>query len=201
MYKFPLSIPYGQEIEITQPFKSTALVDYYRSQGLNITEHDAVDVRVKGVLPVGTYGIPFVCPFPRATLNSYGEADPVNGIGGRVLVEYMEPDGTSLVVGGIHLSGTVKQNVYKEGEVLGYVGNYGYVVPAPTIGTPFAGSHIHLTLVKKKLGELNGTVIDPLLYFDVNNPYRSADTGIERDKYGIMWAIKKIKLAIKKITG
>ena len=200
-YKFPLSIPFGREVEVTQGFKSTALIDYYRSKGIYISFHDAVDVRVKGGTAIDTYGVPFVCPFPRATLKKYVEADPVNGIGGSVQVEYIEPDGTSLVVGCIHLSGTVRKDSYNEGDIMGYIGNAGYVVPAPEIGTPFGGSHGHVTLSKKKFGESNWTAIDPLLYLDVTNPFRSSDTGIERDKFAIQWAIQKIREAFKKITG
>lgn len=202
-YKFPLSIPFGREIEVTQPFKSTSMIDYYRSKGIFLTFHDAVDVRLAGSPAKGfeTYGLPFVCPFPRATLKKYVEADPVNGIGGSIQAEYIEPDGTSLVVGCIHLSGTVRQESYNEGDILGYIGNAGYVVPDPTIGTPFGGSHGHVTLARKRFGETNWTAVDPIAYLDVTNPFRSSDTGIERDKFAIMWAIQKIRAAIKKITG
>lgn len=201
MYKFPLSIPPGREIEVTQPFKSTALLEYYRSKGIYISFHDAVDVRLAGNPAKGieTYGLPFVCPFPRATLKKYVEADPVNGIGGSVQVEYIEPDGTSMVVGCIHLSGTERKESYNQGDTLGYIGNAGYVVPPPEIGTPFGGSHGHVTLSRKKFGEVNWTAIDPLLYLDVTNPFRSADTGYERDKFAFLWAIQRIKLAMRKL--
>jgi hypothetical protein len=200
MFKFPLSIPPGREVEVTQGFKSTSLVDFYRSKGIFISEHDAVDVRLRGGMARDTYGLPFVSPFPSASLlpTNYIESDPIHGQSGRVLIEYIE-NGISYVMGGIHLSGTVKQDVYKEGDILGYVGNYGAVLPEPTIGTPFGGSHLHLTLVIKKPGELNGTVVDPLLYFDVNNPYRSPDTGIARDVPAIQWAIAQIKIAMRKL--
>lgn len=199
MFKFPLSIPEDRRIEITQVFKSTALVEYYKSKGLNIQEHMAVDVTCGN--SAQTYGTPFVCPFPTATINTYTQADPENGMGGRIIVQYTQPDGTVLYVGGIHLSGVNVQKIYKEGDVLGWIGNYGYVLPEPTIGTPFGGSHIHLTLVEKKPGQANGTTVDPLLYFDVKNPFRSPDTGLTRDVFAFKWAIQKIKEAIKKLKG
>lgn len=191
MYKFPLSIPVGKNIEITQFFKSTELIDFYKSKGLNIQFHDAVDVTCGN--SIETYGTPFVCPFPSAILRSINKADPENGLGGRIQVTYVDLIGNTLVLGGLHLSGCVEKETYKEGDILGYIGNYGYVLPEPTIATPFGGSHIHMSLVK------NGVPIDPLTYFDPKNPYRAADTGIERDKFGFLWSIQQIKIAMRKL--
>lgn len=191
MYKFPLRIPSNRGVEITQAFKSKELVDFYKSKGLDISEHNAIDVTCGDA--VATYGTPFVCPFSTATLVNYTEAEPAKGISGRVLIKYIEADGTELILGGIHLSGTVKQDVYKEGDILGYIGNYGYVLPEPTIGQPFLGSHIHLTLLK------NGVVVDPLLYFNPQDPYRGEDTGNTRDIFAIYWAFQKIKEYLAKL--
>jgi len=100
----------------------------------------------------------------------------------------------TFVMGGVHLSGVEIQDEYREGDTLGYIGNYGLVLPAPTIGKPFQGSHIHLVLFK------NGVAVNPLLYFDINNPFRSPDTGITRDVFAIKWAIRKIKEVLANLT-
>lgn len=183
MYKFPLKIPVGRKVEITQAFKSTELIDYYKSKGINITSHEALDVACGDAAQ--TYGTPFVCPFPIATLDRMNPADADNGIAG--LIQIKSGD---LTLGGIHLSEVIKQDVYKEGDVLGYIGNYGYVLPAPTIAKPFDGSHIHLYLIQ------GGKAVNPLLYFDVNNPFRGEDNP-RRDILAVRWAIRQIE----KLTG
>jgi hypothetical protein len=188
MYKFPLSIPIGRNLEITQAFKSTELVEYYKSKGINITSHEALDVACGNAMQ--TFGTPFVCPFPSATLDRMNEADAENGFGGLIQIKCGE-----LTLGGIHLSGTVKQDIYKEGDILGYIGNYGYVLPEPTIGQPFNGSHIHLYCI------VDGKAVNPLLYFDPNNPFRGQDGGVERDIFAIKWAIKKLREAIARLLG
>ena len=179
MYKFPLRIPLGRGVEITQVFKSTELVEYYKSKGLDVTSHEAIDVACGNAGQ--TYGTPFVCPFPTATLDRIYEGDAEEGISGMIQVTY-----NGLTLGGLHLSGVVKQDVYREGDALGYIGNYGYVLPAPTIGQPFAGSHIHLYTI------VDGKAVDPLLYFDVNDPFRGPDDP-SKDRPAIRWAIRQVE--------
>lgn len=188
MRKFPLSIPEGKSLTITQGFKSTELVDFYKSKGVNLNAHLALDVICGDA--VSTYGIPLVCPFTYGTIGRINEGNAEEGLPGLIQVKATEPNGDVLTLEGIHLSGVVKQDVYKEGDILGYIGNYGLVLPEPTIGKPFQGAHIHLSLFK------NGVAVDPGLYFDINNPYRSPDTGIARDVFAIKWAIRKIKQAL-----
>lgn len=184
LFKFPLRVPTTRKVYISQGFKSTELVQFYKKKGLNITEHNAIDV-IAGT-PIETYGTPFVCPFPLASPIAF-EPDNDNIRGGRIQVRYIDMDGKSWVMGGLHLFDLVKQETYKEGDVLGYVGNYGAVSPEPQIGAPFAGSHLHLTLV------VDGKVVDPSMYFDQKSPYEGADTGIEKDAGRFMWAIKKAR--------
>lgn len=183
MYRFPLSIPEGRSLKITQPFKSTQLLDFYKSKGLAWSAHDAIDVARE--TDAETYGTPFVCPFPTATLDRITHGNAETGEQGVVQIKYFDGKDT-LVLGGVHLSGTVEQSTYKEGDILGYIGNYGWVLPEPTIAKPFAGSHIHLYLIK------NGVFINPLEYFDISKPFRSADTGWARDILAIKWAKRKI---------
>lgn len=186
-YKFPLQIPLGRRVSVTQGFKSTELVNEYKKAGINITSHEAIDAIAGN--PAETYGTPFVCPFPSATLYAFQpEANPTAGA--RIRLSHKDTNGDILIMGGLHLFDLVEKQVYLQGDILGYVGNYGYVLPKPTIGAPFAGSHIHLELWK------NGTPVDPLLYFDPQNPFIGKDTGIEKDAGRIRWAIQKIKEAL-----
>jgi len=85
--------------------------------------------------------------------------------------------------------------MFYEGEDMGYVGNFGYVLPAPTIGQPLNGAHAHITIV------LNGKVVDPLLFLDPRNPFRGEDTGFEKDKPAITRAIQLIKEYMAKLVG
>lgn len=193
-YKFPLRIPVGRVVSITQGFRDTQLAEWYKSQGLNYPEHMAVDAIAGN--SVETYGTPFVCPFPEAKIAgdlNFTQADPVNGISGRVIIEYTDWKNRKILLGGIHLSGAVYQKTYKEGDVLGYIGNYGYVRPEPSIARPFDGSHIHMTLV------VDGVLTDPLIFFDPSDPYRGYDTGVHFDIPAIQWAIAKIQEWMRKL--
>ena len=74
MWKFPLRIPANRKVLITQGYKSKELQDFYKSKGLNIDQHNAVDV-VTGT-NIETYGTPVVCPFPEGKIlrSFFGEA-------------------------------------------------------------------------------------------------------------------------------
>ena len=185
IYKFPLRIPKGRVVSITQGFKSTELANWYKERGINIIEHMAIDVECGNA--VETYGTPLICPFGHANLveGNLVHADPEKGISGRILIETIDDREHKLVMGAIHLSKVVEQRVYHEGDVLGYIGNYGPVRPTPTIGRPFDGAHVHISLID------NGVVVDPAQYFDMADPYRGADAGVAFDLPAIKWAIVK----------
>lgn len=190
IYKFPFRIPQDRTVSITQGFRSKELADFYKSKGLNYPEHTAVDA-IAGT-PVQTFGTPVVCPFPEATLINYTPADPVKGISGRSIIRHF--DGSNeLIMGCIHLSEAVNKPSFVEGETIGYVGNFGYVLPEPGIGTPLDGGHLHLTMV------VNGVVVDPLLWFNPRTPYYGADTGVEKDIPAITRAVEKIREALRKL--
>ena len=64
---------------------------------------------------------------------------------------------------------------FKQGEVIGFIGNNGAVTPKPTPSNPFFGSHLHLGLGVKNPGEMNFTMVDPSTIFDINDPYIGSD--------------------------
>ena len=193
MYKFPLKIPPNRSVLITQGFKSTMMLDFYRERGWKMISHEAVDVACGTA--VETYGTPVVCPFPHAQLHAFEFDKALGGKGSRFQVRFIDEFGTELIMGGLHCSELVKKSMYYEGDVIGYIGNNGSVLPAPSIGNPYAGSHLHLSLI------VNGTPDDPLKYFDVKNPYRGPDTGHAKDAPAAHWAIALLIKIIEGITG
>ena len=168
-YQFPIRIPLGWKLTITQGFHAN---------------HNGNDV-VAGDGPM-TYGIPLVWTFPWVgTVYKSVVDNPIGALATKASaqVDCVDPDtGTSYSVIYIHLSGATfyqpygaPQNIFKQGDVVGYIGNGGWVNPKPTVEKPFGGSHLHLGLGVKKVGELNFTMVDPSLYFDINDPWRGAD--------------------------
>jgi len=189
MYPFPFRIPTNRVVSVTQPFRSTELAAFYKSKGLNYPEHTAIDA-IAGT-PVETFGTPFVCPFPTAKLLNFTQADPVKGTSARIVVEYKDPSGNVFVLGCIHLSEAINKPTFHEGETMGYIGNFGYVLPEPTIGKPLDGGHAHITLI------VNGTIVDPLMYLDPRKPFYGADTGAEKDVPAIIRAAERIREALR----
>lgn len=193
-YRFPLAVPQGERLYITQGYKSAEMAEFYQKNGLQWFIHPAIDVTRES--QVKTYGTPFVCPFPYATLDRIVQlADAENGKSGHIQIKATLPNGDSIILGCGHLSDTEIRDVYKEGDIIGYLGNYGLVSPKPTIAAPFQGSHAHIETY------VNGQVVNPLDYFDISNPFRAPDTGNERDVFAIRWAIREIKEAIKRISN
>lgn len=193
LYNIPLRVPPGRSVSVSQPFKSTELVAWYKSQGLDVKEHTGLDLVCGG--PWETYGTPFVCPFPKAELVSREVAPDPGMKAGRVQVRHVDWKGRELLLGGLHLS-EVSDNVgFLEGDVIGFIGNSGSVRPVPDLAHPAAGSHLHLTL------RVDGVLTDPATFFDVQNPYRGPDTGFEKDKPAALWAVRELLKLIGGMTG
>lgn len=193
LWKFPLKIPINRSVLVTQGFKDTSLVDWYQSKGINITSHEAVDV-VTGT-NVETYGTPVVCPFPTARPLRWEPGPAMGKKGSAFQIRYVDDHGTEWIMGGLHCSELVRQELYREGDVIGYVGNAGSVFPEPTFANPYAGAHLHLTLI------CNGQVVNPLDYFDTKNPFRGDDTGLAKDLPPAHWAVRGVLAFVEKITG
>ena len=168
-YKFPLRIAEDKKVILTQGFKSQELIDEYKKNGYNIQFHDAIDVAT-GTLK-DTHGTPLVCPFPKAECIYFDDSGATGTQkADRVQIKYVDGD-TEYIMGGLHFSKMLYQQNYVFGETIAWLGNSGFVLPAPTKDSPLNGSHLHLTL------RVNGVIVDPLLYFDINNPFRGEDTG------------------------
>lgn len=202
MMKFPIRIPEGWRVILTQLFKSTELSDWYKAQGLNYPEHLAIDVVVgtPTYQQWATYGATIVCPFPLAEMiASDPGTDPGDMKSGRFQLRYTEPDGTQVIMGGIHCSDVVQGQWFKEGDTVAFIGNGGYVNPVPTVEDAYAGGHLHLTYIRKGPQDINGVPRDPLEIFDPNNPFRGSDSGFENDIRPIAWAMKWSKEKVDSI--
>ena len=72
---------------------------------------------------------------------------------------------------------------YNQGDIIGKIGNNGYVLPAPTPENPYAGTHLHLGVGVKKPGELNYTMVDPMTIFNLV-PF--GDTSVIKAEVGVL---------------
>jgi len=185
MYKFPIRLPIGWKLAKSQGFHDG---------------HEGNDIVVAGSdYGPRTFGLPFVWPFPfpGRIYDSVADSpiaaeakkahaqvdgiDPNTGIAYSILVIHLS--GAAYTVA----AGQASNAVFHEGDVIGYLGNSGMVSPKPTIERPFDGSHAHIGLGIKKLGEINYTMVDPSIYFDINDPFRGPDDP-SRDQPVYDWA-------------
>lgn len=176
--KLPLSSPIKPTI--TQLFGDKSRIAWYKTNGIDIEEHNGVDFTVGN--PEMTYGTKLVCPFPSAGLSRTWFTDPCSTKGNGIEISY-----ENYLARFWHCSEiTVKSN-YREGDVVGYIGNSGLCNPSPTDTRPFDGSHLHLMVFK------DGILIDPLTIFDRNAWYVSPDTGVDKDLPPLNRVLKYMK--------
>ena len=191
-YPLPFSIPFGLKPVITQPYGDTSAVAWYKEHGLNLTAHNGIDYCVGD--SIQTYGTPLVCPFPKADLSKTWWENPMSTSGNGIQIGFEEGNDRYLVRFW-HCSDIVTQGIYKEKDIIGYIGNSGLVRPAPTPQKPFDGSHLHLMVFK------NNVLIDPLEIFDKDKWFTSEDTGVEKDLSPLFWALNYAKEQFKKLLG
>lgn len=176
MYKFPIR---ARQLFLVQPFKTDTQVDFSSALSITTKTHNGVDV-VCGT-PEQTWGRECVWPFPFPGTVYDAQVDSATGatLHAHSQIDGMDTDGTQYSLVYIHLSAVTaskaptedKTIVYKQGDVIGKIGNNGFVSPAPTPEHPLWGTHLHLGLGVKKPGDQNYLMIDPLLYLDINTPY------------------------------
>jgi len=159
-YQFPIRIPQGQNLIVTQPFKSIAPVDISKALSVETTEHNGVDICVgntgdsRDTISKKTWGAACVWPFPFPGIvydsrvsSQFGATDFA-----RCQVDGIDPaTGILYSIIYLHLSSVTntkaptedKVITYKQGDVIGRIGNNGFVRPAPTPEKPLNGSHLH----------------------------------------------------------
>jgi murein DD-endopeptidase MepM/ murein hydrolase activator NlpD len=181
-YNFPVLLPEGRSIEVTQPFRSDSPLSLSTAYSTSTAFHNGVDI-VCGT-PEETWGTPCVWPFPFSGTVYDALVDSPRGatVHAHSQIDGTDPDtGIKYSLVYLHLSavtapkqdGSTTEITYKQSDIIGNIGNNGFVNPPPTPENPDAGTHLHFGVGVKKPGELNYTMVDPLTIFDVNLPFRT----------------------------
>lgn len=181
MYKFPLRLPKDLQVIVSQPFRSAKPVDISKALSIETTDHNGLDI-VCGTNEQ-TWGVECVWPFPwlgvvydSRVSSQFGATDYA-----RCQIDTKDPEtGIEYSLIYLHLSSVTNTKTptenrivaYRQGEVVGKIGNNGSVRPSPTPERPLDGTHLHLGLGVKKPGEVNYTMVDPQIYLNVKDPFR-----------------------------
>jgi len=191
MFKLPLKCP--QKPIITQYYGNTSNNAWYIQNGVNIPWHNGCDLIMGDNRQ--TYGTALVCPFPSAKVTQLIFDNPMSTKGNGIYLESDLIDGAKYRIVLWHV-GEIKvmyNDIVKEGDILGYVGNSGLCKPSPTVDLPYNGSHLHFGLYKLVNGQYvyeGKTVLgesDPLKFFDPNQWYVGEDSGPQHDMAPLMW--------------
>jgi murein DD-endopeptidase MepM/ murein hydrolase activator NlpD len=185
--KLPIASPIKPTI--SQAYGDKSKVEWYRANGLNLTEHNGVDF-VVGDNQM-TYGTKLVAPTD-ATLSQTWWVNPLSTSGNGIQIAW-EKGGERFNMRCWHCSEIVVKSFYREGEVIGYIGNSGLCTPAPTDTQPFNGTHLHLMLYR------NGMLVDPLTIFNKDEWYLSPDTGVDKDLPPLFRVIKYMTDVVKSL--
>lgn len=185
--KTPISSPIKPTI--TQKYGDKSRVAWYKANGLNITEHNGVDYVVGN--PELTYGTKLVAPRDCYLSQTWWDT-PLSTKGNGIQIAW-EENNNRFNVRFWHCSEIVVKSSYKEGDVIGYIGNSGLCSPAPTDKRPFDGAHLHLMVYK------NGILIDPLEIFDKDMWYVGVDTTVDKDLPPLFRVVKYMKTLVEKL--
>lgn len=191
MYKLPIRVPSNLNPIITQGFRAEEQLDFSTALSTSTRFHNGIDITCG--TPEQTWGRECVWPFPWDGVVYDSRVDSPFGATqyARAQIDTTDPEtGTQYGLLFLHLSSVThikdpadnRVILYKQGDTIGKIGNNGLVSPKPTPQRPLDGSHLHLGLGVKKLGELNYTMADPLKHFDAKEPFRGAYF-FDRDLY------------------
>lgn len=180
-YNFPIQLRRGLDLTLTQGFRSDTQLDLSTALSTTTRFHNGVDI-VCGTNEQ-TWGQSCVWPFPWDGIVYASQVDSLFGAtkNARAQIDTTDPmTGIKYSLIYLHLSSVTNTKtafedkivIYKEGDVIGKIGNNGFVKPPPTAQQPLMGSHLHLGLGVKKPDEINYTMVDPQLHFEVNRPFR-----------------------------
>lgn len=206
---FPIIVPRGYKLKITQPYGATGSVEWYKKNGVAIPFHNGVDVTIDSSDPRLTYGSACFFPFPKGWTVKKTFDSPMSTKGNGVTLEsdaFVE-DGIEKKVQLVywHLSKLVDATQHKYKDVIGYVGNSGLVLPAPSPECPYCGSHLHFMLYEFHKTEIGmfmlqnkdngvGGAVDPMTRFSIEKIEYGDDTSVAFDAPPIQWAIEKLNL-------
>jgi murein DD-endopeptidase MepM/ murein hydrolase activator NlpD len=202
----PLKFRREYPVIVTQLFGKNPHI--YKPMGL--AGHNGIDF-VSG-MDMNAYGVSLVASHDGLVTRVVAE-EPMSTKGNGVYTQW-EEDGKLYMAVYWHMSEVLVKagDIVKCGQVIGKMGNSGYVFPAPGIKNPFAGTHLHYGLyvsekvngVWQRIQNEYGGAIDPLPLFSPRthalnfNEYRECE-GLERMKMILIpfrWATEKIRKAV-----
>ena len=192
-YFLPIEIVRGRFPIVSQEYGDKSNVEWYKSQGINITGHNGTDIVISGGA-VATYGTRLVCPVPNALLDKVWFTTPLSTQGNGVRIRWRDERGLVQCLVW-HCSETNQQGEYKELDTLGYIGNSGIVRPAPTVWNVHNGAHVHL------MAYVNNVLVNPREIFDFMKWYKSdIDTSVEKDLPPFTYFLNLIRESFLGIT-
>lgn len=190
-HPLPIAIPKGYFPILTQPYGDKSTIDWYKANGLNITEHNGADFTISFVgatedqARMATYGAKLVCPVELSYLSKAWWDNPMSTKGNGIQITWTE-DGKDISIRFWHCSEITQQSTYKKEEQVGLIGNNGLVRPEPTPYCVYCGSHLHLMVY------VNGVLTDPKEIFDFTKWFIANDTGVGKDLPPIIYFVQKL---------
>lgn len=184
-FRFPMQIPEGHRLSLTQPFGPSSLE--IEPKGPNGEPHFHYGVDVQDINAAQTYGTPLVCPFKDGKLEGYYLPGETAGTTPWLKLTGTGASGRRYSLIFAHVSATFFRASYNEGDIFALAGNAGLVTPSPTPSHPFDGAHLHFGVV------VDGEWCDPLQYFDIENPYRGAGAQPESKLPRLRWALETLQ--------
>jgi len=189
MKRWPVICPKGARVIITQGFKPTHDAVDFVIWNDNFSERENYRL---------SYGSQLVCPVPEAKCVLINDFGTMNPLGNGVDIEWQE-DG---FYWRLHFWHTVYNELLlnqlvKEGELIGLIGNTGDCRPVPTANEPYEGTHCHMRLSRYHkdaygFGNIDIESLDPRFYFDILSPYVGNDSNVVVDLQPIYWAWGKL---------
>jgi hypothetical protein len=194
-YPLPIELPPEERPEITQEYGDKTRVAQYKAAGINISEHNGTDI-VSSAGRQASFGARLVCPVPSAHLVKKWYTTPINTKGNGIEVGWYDEVGHYYTMKLWHCMEVADwKEAYVEGDTLGFMGNSGFVMPAPSAACPYCGSHLHLMVTR------NGILIDPREIFDFTKWYIGPSTGGAKDKVALQWALSLLVELFKRLFG
>lgn len=192
-YKLPVLLPPGVTAIMTQPYGLTA--NAIEPVGPNGEPHFHYGIDLVFGDSAHTYGTPIVSPFAEAEMTAYTSPPGTYTQTPYIQLSGVGASGNHYELVLAHCGAIFFANKYIEGTIVGSVGNYGMVVPQPTPGNPFAGSHLHLGVKE------DGKWIDPQLVFDITQSYIGPPHDFNLDVPRLQWALEQLMLQFKALTS
>ena len=211
MLKSPLKKLKGRPIVTTLGYGSTAFANNYARLGWSIRAHNGIDY-VVGKGREESYGIPIIASHT-GVVRKVTFTTPMSTQGNGLTIEGVRDGDTLLMTTYWHLSEVIVKagDAVSQGQVIGYMGNSGYVVGSDS--SPFSGTHLHFmvyeyknengTWVLKGDNPLTGGVVNPSKWLEDNwreNAPEIDKIEIEKQLPPLFWVVGKAKVMVDLLT-